>query len=521
MENNGYGSSSVPDNAAVLPPPENMMSVFYIPTAFSPPENMMSGSTVFNIPTGLPLVDNIMPNLGWAAAAGNMDMLGRGGLPMNVSTYSGISTAWPPAEDMPNLGWTATGDMDGLGLGGHPMTVSTYPSISTVWTSSTGNMDILGSPITVSTYSGISTVENMANLNMPMTVHTECPPVSVYKMSEPIPTLVAVTSGAGPSMITEIEKAVSRSPYKTSQEGIMSTPDLQDQQRSEDSTRLWVKVEWKKDLFKFPLDLPTMDGLKTQVLKRLSLLEADGLKFMYKDEDGEMITIACEEDLHFCFQYFKSSFHKTKMSSKEPAMSQPFEGPRKQLGSGMNAVSSSSHYGGGKLAATNSMDPSSSRTLSMDVGNASDEVFGTRKWKWVPKMDKNKQQKMASYAQIVGVDDLVQEKVNLTPNESEEEIYSSDDAADSSMNSQKLGNNSKEENIALPAENDKSLDNLNLDSSDTDSTKFEEATGVDSPFEAKTTSQDEGELGIMKNMQVVKGINHEATGMKKAKKKDE
>nr|GMD19089.1 NAC domain-containing protein 92-like [Ipomoea batatas] len=93
----------------------------------------------------------------------------------------------------------------------------------------------------------------------------------------------------------------------------MSTPDLQDQQRSEDSTRLWVKVEWKKDLFKFPLDLPTMDGLKTQVLKRLSLLEADGLKFMYKDEDGEMITIACEEDLHFCFQYFKSSFHKTKV----------------------------------------------------------------------------------------------------------------------------------------------------------------------------------------------------------------
>nr|GMD19097.1 NAC domain-containing protein 100 [Ipomoea batatas] len=106
---------------------------------------------------------------------------------------------------------------------------------------------------------------------------------------------------------------VSRSPYKTSQEGIMSTPDIQDQQRSEDSTRLWVKVEWKKDLFKFPLDLPTMDGLKTQVLKRLSLLEADGLKFMYKDEDGEMITIACEEDLHFCFQYFKSSPHKTKV----------------------------------------------------------------------------------------------------------------------------------------------------------------------------------------------------------------
>lgn len=197
MENNGYGSSSVPDNTAVLPPPENMMSVFYIPTAFPPPENMMSGSTVFNIPTGLPPVDNIMPNLGWAAAAGNMDMLGRGGLPMNVSTYSGISTAWPPAVDMPNLGWTATGNMDdglGLGLGGPPMTVSTYPSISTVWTSSTGNMDILGSPITVSTYSGISTVENMANLNMPTAVLTECPPV-------------AVTSEAGPSMMSEIEKA--------------------------------------------------------------------------------------------------------------------------------------------------------------------------------------------------------------------------------------------------------------------------------------------------------------------------
>ncbi|XP_031115737.1 uncharacterized protein LOC116019605 [Ipomoea triloba] len=302
MENNGYGSSSVPDNTAVLPPPENMMSVFYIPTAFPPPENMMSGSTVFNIPTGLPPVDNIMPNLGWAAAVGNMDILGRGGLPMNVSTYSGFSTAWPPAENMPNLGWTATGNMDdglGLGLGGPPMTVST------------GNMDILGSPITV------STVENMANLNMPTAVLTECPPV-------------AVTSEAGPSMMSEIEKAVSRSPYKgASQEGIMFAPDLQDQQSrlnlsgcitkppnpspSEDSTRFWVKVESKKDLFKFPLDLPTMDGLKTQVLKRLTHLEADGLKFMYQDEDGEMITIACEEDLHFCFQYFKSSFHKTKV----------------------------------------------------------------------------------------------------------------------------------------------------------------------------------------------------------------
>lgn len=77
----------------------------------------------------------------------------------------------------------------------------------------------------------------------------------------------------------------------------------------QDSTMLSVKVEYNTEVFKFHLiNPPTIHGLKTQVLKRISKLEGDdnGLKFMYKDEEGEMITIACDEDVLFCIQYFKS-----------------------------------------------------------------------------------------------------------------------------------------------------------------------------------------------------------------------
>ncbi|XP_019184340.1 PREDICTED: uncharacterized protein LOC109179291 [Ipomoea nil] len=68
-----------------------------------------------------------------------------------------------------------------------------------------------------------------------------------------------------------------------------------------------VKVKTGNDLLKFVLPNPTMDNLKAQVLKRKPELAADVLKFMYKDEEGEMITITSDEDLHFCSQYFKSS----------------------------------------------------------------------------------------------------------------------------------------------------------------------------------------------------------------------
>nr|GMD51064.1 NAC domain-containing protein 100-like [Ipomoea batatas] len=286
---NGYGSS-VPDNAAVLPQAENMMF----------------GSTEFiNIPT----LENV-PNLGWGA--GNMDMLGLGRPSINVSTENmedimlGLGVPPPMPAVSAYSGISTVENMLGLGV----------PPMTTVWPpediyKAAENMDVfaLGYPLmNSSTYSSIST----ANLEC-IPVITECPPV-------------ATTT----SQMTEIEKVSTSQHEGVSQEGIMFTPDLQDQQSklypsscittpqrqprlSQNSTRLWVKVKYKEDLLRFPLDLLTLDSLKIEVLKRCTDLEADGFKFMYKDEDGEMITIACEDDLHFCFQYFKSSFHNTKV----------------------------------------------------------------------------------------------------------------------------------------------------------------------------------------------------------------
>ncbi|XP_019158200.1 PREDICTED: NAC domain-containing protein 92-like [Ipomoea nil] len=74
----------------------------------------------------------------------------------------------------------------------------------------------------------------------------------------------------------------------------------------QDTTGLLVKLKYKEDTVKFVLNNPTMDGLKTQVLKRFNKLDTHALKFKYRDLGGEMITIICDEDLQLCLQSFKS-----------------------------------------------------------------------------------------------------------------------------------------------------------------------------------------------------------------------
>nr|GMD21065.1 hypothetical protein Iba_chr07fCG10590 [Ipomoea batatas] len=193
------------------------------------------------------------------------------------------------------------------------------------------------------------------------------------------------------------------------------------------------------------------------------------------------------------------------MSTAEPEMSHSryskndvaqdsSERPGKQLSRGMPAMSSSSHYGGGQHAASrHSLDPSSSRTLS--VGHECDEVFGTRKWKWIPKSDINKQQQMATSDH---------EKGNESPTTAKET-----DLAQENENLSRVAG----------SEIDKTVENMNLDYSHSEPTKMEEAGGENSNVEATNINPEECEFGIMRNMQVVKGINLEATGKKKVGKK--
>ncbi|XP_019158202.1 PREDICTED: NAC domain-containing protein 92-like [Ipomoea nil] len=85
-----------------------------------------------------------------------------------------------------------------------------------------------------------------------------------------------------------------------------SKPSSMMQTNSKDTTGLLVKLKYKEDTVKFVLNNPTMDGLKTQVLKRFNKLDTHALKFKYRDLEREMITIICDEDLQLCFQSFKS-----------------------------------------------------------------------------------------------------------------------------------------------------------------------------------------------------------------------
>nr|GMC62273.1 DUF4283 domain-containing protein [Ipomoea batatas] len=113
--------------------------------------------------------------------------------------------------------------------------------------------------------------------------------------------------------------------------------------------------------------------------------------------------------------------------SKNDVAQDSSERPGKQLSRGMPAMSSSSHYGGGQHAASrHSLDPSISRTLS--VGHECDEVFGTRKWKWIPKSDINKQQQMVGYGQslrskVVSVVAPEEDEFKLETLESIEDIF--------------------------------------------------------------------------------------------------
>nr|GLL40310.1 extensin-1-like [Ipomoea trifida] len=78
----------------------------------------------------------------------------------------------------------------------------------------------------------------------------------------------------------------------------------------------WVKVEHMGDLVKFKLALPLLKDLKAAVKSRFRHLKTRGtvLKFTYKDQEGNMIVIACDEDLKFCFEYFNALNRTVRLS---------------------------------------------------------------------------------------------------------------------------------------------------------------------------------------------------------------
>nr|GMD32055.1 NAC domain-containing protein 100 [Ipomoea batatas]GME12148.1 NAC domain-containing protein 100 [Ipomoea batatas] len=75
----------------------------------------------------------------------------------------------------------------------------------------------------------------------------------------------------------------------------------------EDNSRVCVKVGYNNDTVMFLLPFATMDSLKAEILKRFNKLESANFKISYKDEDEEMVTIGCDEDLHYCLEFFKST----------------------------------------------------------------------------------------------------------------------------------------------------------------------------------------------------------------------
>nr|GMD51066.1 NAC domain-containing protein 100-like [Ipomoea batatas] len=72
------------------------------------------------------------------------------------------------------------------------------------------------------------------------------------------------------------------------------------------SSSLWVKAEHDNDVVMFVLPNATVDGLKREILKRFKL-EPETLKIRYKDGDEEMVSVACDEDLLYCLEFFKTT----------------------------------------------------------------------------------------------------------------------------------------------------------------------------------------------------------------------
>nr|GMD19087.1 NAC domain-containing protein 100-like [Ipomoea batatas] len=68
-----------------------------------------------------------------------------------------------------------------------------------------------------------------------------------------------------------------------------------------------ASMGYNNDTVMFLLPFPTMDSLKAEILKRFNNLEAETFKIRYKDEDEEMVTIGCDDDLHYCLEFFKST----------------------------------------------------------------------------------------------------------------------------------------------------------------------------------------------------------------------
>nr|GMD50826.1 protein NLP7-like [Ipomoea batatas] len=75
------------------------------------------------------------------------------------------------------------------------------------------------------------------------------------------------------------------------------------------TSNMWVvKVEYMGDILRVSMALPLLKELKAAVSSRRRHLKGRRtvLKFLYKDQEGDMIVIACDEDLQLCFKYFKT-----------------------------------------------------------------------------------------------------------------------------------------------------------------------------------------------------------------------
>nr|GMD57489.1 NAC domain-containing protein 92-like [Ipomoea batatas] len=80
--------------------------------------------------------------------------------------------------------------------------------------------------------------------------------------------------------------------------------------------KISIKVEHMGDIVMVHLARPLLKKLKSAVRSRFRHLKTRGmaLKFTYKDQGGDTIVIACDEDLKFCFQYFNTINRTARLS---------------------------------------------------------------------------------------------------------------------------------------------------------------------------------------------------------------
>ncbi|XP_019184369.1 PREDICTED: NAC domain-containing protein 37-like [Ipomoea nil] len=67
------------------------------------------------------------------------------------------------------------------------------------------------------------------------------------------------------------------------------------------------RVRFNNDTVRLQPRFATMDFLKAAILNRFKTLESVKFYIQYKDGEGYMITLAIDEDLHYCLEFFKST----------------------------------------------------------------------------------------------------------------------------------------------------------------------------------------------------------------------